>query len=221
MHEISRYVHSPGEPIVKAIRNVFKYLKKTADYGLMYDTSNMRKVDIKLGGYADSSWAEDSVTRKSLGGYLVTMGNCVVAHRAKLSSVIALSSTEAEIYAAGMLARELIWMRQLLQEMGEEPGAAPMILKEDNQGCMAWASKDNLSRMTKHINVRWHHLRSSVKNGEIKMVYTKTEDQVADVLTKALSRTKFEKFRARMGVIPKETFYLGRDACMWTTEWVQ
>jgi hypothetical protein len=53
---------------------------------------------------------------------------------------------------------------------------------------------------TKHIDIRVHFIRDLVTNGDVEVKYVNTDKQVADVLTKALARSKFEQFRSALGV---------------------
>ena len=55
-----------------------------------------------------------------------------------------------------------------------------------------------------HIEVRYHFIRDMVQKGAVKLKYVPTEEQVADVLTKALARVKFEYFRDKLGVVRKD-----------------
>ena len=58
---------------------------------------------------------------------------------------------------------------------------------------------------TKHIEVHYHYIREKVLEGEIIMVPTKTEEQAADIFTKILNKTKFEKFREALGMVCRTT----------------
>ena len=59
---------------------------------------------------------------------------------------------------------------------------------------------DNL----KHIEIKYHYIRDMVQRGAVKLQYVATEEQIADVLTKPLSRLKFEYFREKLGVLQIE-----------------
>jgi ATP sulfurylase len=57
---------------------------------------------------------------------------------------------------------------------------------------------------SKHIEIRYHYIRDMVQRGAIKVQYVSTDEQVADVLTKPLSRVKFENFRDNLGIVQKD-----------------
>ena len=56
---------------------------------------------------------------------------------------------------------------------------------------------------TKHINVKFHAIRQAEKEGEVQLVHCKSEDQLADIMTKALPAGKFEILRSKLGVFWK------------------
>ena len=57
---------------------------------------------------------------------------------------------------------------------------------------------------SKHIEIRYFYIRDMVQKGSIKLQYVSTDEQVADALTKPLSRVKFEYFRDKLGVVRKD-----------------
>jgi hypothetical protein len=57
---------------------------------------------------------------------------------------------------------------------------------------------------SKHIEIRYHYIRDMVQRGALKLLYVSTNEQVADVLTKPLSRVKFEHFRDKLVIVRKD-----------------
>jgi len=51
---------------------------------------------------------------------------------------------------------------------------------------------------SKHIKIKYHFIRSCLEDGSIKAEHISTGDQLADILTKALGKTKFEELRGRI-----------------------
>ena len=68
-----------------------------------------------------------------------------------------------------------------------------VIVNEDNQGAIIMANNKFSSKRTRHIDVKHHAIRDAVEEGKVKVEYVVTEEQHADVLTKALAAQKFEK----------------------------
>jgi hypothetical protein len=58
-----------------------------------------------------------------------------------------------------------------------------------------------LSGRSKHIEVKYHLLRESAEQGQIEVGEVRTDDQLGDILTKALRRLKFQEMRSRIGMI--------------------
>ncbi|BBN67955.1 Disease resistance protein CC-NBS-LRR class family [Prunus dulcis] len=101
------------------------------------------------------------------------------------------SSAEAKYIAAASLACQAIWLRRIFQDMGEcQPEATEIF--GDNKSAIAIAKNPMFHSRTKHIVIKHHFLREVSTNKETKLKYYKTEEQIADILTKALPRPKFE-----------------------------
>lgn len=103
---------------------------------------------------------------------------------------VALSSTEAEYVAAAHASQEAVWLKQLLLDFNFET-CNPVILFEDNQGCIKLSESEKSSHRTKHIDIKFHHLRDLVERDIIELKYCPTESMIADVLTKLLARDRF------------------------------
>ena len=112
---------------------------------------------------------------------------------------MALSTAEAEYMAATQATKEALWLKQLLNEIGLTQ-SQPVLIRSDNQGCIALTKNPAYHSRTKHIDIRHHFIRDSVEVGDIELQYCATNDMVADVLTKALARDKHEQHTDTLGV---------------------
>jgi hypothetical protein len=74
----------------------------------------------------------------------------------------------------------------------------------DNQSCIKMMENPVFHDKSKHIKIWYHYIRDMVQRGVVKLQYVRTNEQVADVLTKPLSRVKFEYFRDKLGVVRKD-----------------
>jgi Reverse transcriptase (RNA-dependent DNA polymerase) len=189
---ISRYNNSPTDKHWTAVKRVLRYLKGTHNLGITLGGTNPY-----LRGYCDSDWGGDLDTRKSTTGYIFMYGDGAISYGSKHQRTIALSSTEAEYMALCQAAKEALWLQGLLTELGRNNNN-PIPIFVDNQGCMALAKNPQYHQRTKHIDIQHHFIREKVENQQVELHYCPTEDMIADILTKPLSKEKHNKFRELM-----------------------
>jgi hypothetical protein len=193
--QVSRFMENPGPQHWQAVKHILRYLRGTASWCLNYSSEG--KLD--LVGYCDADWAGDQDTRRSTTGYTFVLGGASITWNCKRQPTVALSSTEAEYMAVCGAAKEAVWLRALLQEIGcEQEGAT--VLYVDNQGSIALAKNPVYHARTKHIDVQHHFIRNLVEERVIDLVYVHTSENVADVLTKPLAKAKHLKFVSEMGL---------------------
>jgi hypothetical protein len=137
--------------------------------------------------FADSSYATNPDTRKSTTGVYVCVNGRAVLWYSKQQPVVATSTTEAEYIALSQGTKEALWLRKLQGDLQDEPRGATRIY-EDNQACIRLAANPEAHARTKHIDIRFHMIRDYVEQGAVEVVYVDTNNQVADMLTKALPR---------------------------------
>ncbi|KAK1643694.1 hypothetical protein QYE76_061499 [Lolium multiflorum] len=114
--------------------------------------------------------------------------------------VVALSSCESEYIAAATMACQGVWLGRLL---GDLLGSAPLVadLLVDNKSAIQLCKNPVYHDRSKHIDTRYHYIRDCIEDGTVTVEYIGTEDQLADILTKALGRVQFQNLRERIGVI--------------------
>eukprot|EP00253_Pinus_taeda_P027972 PITA_27972 len=112
---------------------------------------------------------------------------------------VVLSSAEAEYMAASLAACEAIWMRKILVGLFGSH-LDPTVIYCDNQSCIKLSANPVFHDRSKHIDIKYHHIRDCVHRRIMLLSYIPTEDQDADILTKALTRSKFKYHRGRIGV---------------------
>jgi hypothetical protein len=94
-------------------------------------------------------------------------------------------------------------MARLLGELlGREPEVVE--LKGDNKSALALARNPVFHERCKHIDLRYHFIQNCLVEGTVSATYINTVDQLADILTKALGRVKFQELRARIGMVETE-----------------
>ena len=111
------------------------------------------------------------------------------------------STCEAEYIAASEAANEGVWMKEFISDLGGIPSASgPMKIFCDNNGAIALAKESRFLKRIKHIKRRFNSIHGQVKEGEIEICKIYTDLNVADPLTKPLSRAKHDQHQDSMGV---------------------
>ena len=191
MQALSRHLQGPNESHFIAAKRILRYLKGTSELGLNYKANEKGTI---IEGYADSDWASDKDTRRSVTAYVFTLGGAAVSWGSKLQPTVALSSSESEYMAASAAAQEAIHLRSLMGSLGFNQ-VEPTIIWDDNQGAIAMSENPVMHKRTKHIDIRFHFVRDATARGEIKLSYIPTSDQAADLLTKALPKGTVQRLR--------------------------
>ena len=193
---LSQYMADPSNDHWLGIKRLLRYIKGTFMYGLKFVA---HENDDDLLGYADTNWAGDVDTRRSTSGYIFKIADGVVSWRSKKQSTVAKSTTEAEYVALSQATQEAIWLRRLLSDLGCKADG-PTLIKEDNQGAIEIARNPKFHNRTKHIDMTFHFIRERIASKDIKVEYCSTHDMIADIMTKALPKDRFEKLRSLLNV---------------------
>jgi transposase InsO family protein len=192
---LSRFMHCASECHLKAAKRVLRYVKGTCDFGIKFTKSN----EFKLIGFSDSDWGGSADDMKSTSGYCFTLGSSVFSWSSKKQETVAQSTAEAEFIAATAAVNQAMWLRKILSDLHLDHKEATKIFV-DNQAAIAISHNPVFHGKTKHFNIKLFFLREVQKDGVITLVYCKTEEQNADILTKPLSTIKFEDMRSKLGV---------------------
>jgi hypothetical protein len=145
-------------------------------------------------------------TSQSRTGYITCLGNSTISWKSKNQNTVATSTSEAEYYALSDLIKEILYLLPIVEELGlKQP--KPVIIHEDNQGTIAMANNHINNSRSKHIRVRFHFIREHIATKLIELKYCKSEDNVADILTKPLEKIKLMKFKGLMNLIDQEALY--------------
>eukprot|EP00253_Pinus_taeda_P020700 PITA_20700 len=123
---------------------------------------------------------------------------------------VALSSAEAEYMAASLASCEAIWLCKMLFGLFGQ-ALRPSVIYCDNQSCIKLTENPVFHDRSKHIEIKYHFIEDYVQKGAVKLEYISTNEQVANIFTKALPQGKHVYFRDKMGVV-RNTF-LGKREC--------
>ncbi|CAM8933888.1 unnamed protein product [Rhodiola kirilowii] len=193
--QCARFQAEPRESHVKAVKRILRYLKGTEKLVLWYP----RVRSLSLEGYSDADFAGDRTDRKSTSGMTQFFGSCLVSWGSKKQNTVALSTAEAEYVAAAACCAQILWLRNQLSDFNLHFDQVPIFC--DNNSAISIAKNPVLHGKTKHIEIKHHFLRDCVEKELVTINFCRSEDQVADIFTKALHREAFEKLRMELGLM--------------------
>ena len=172
-----------------ALRLILKYLIGTKKKCLKYEYPNKDKM-MQIKAYTDSDWAGDPSDRKSYSGSMIFLDNALVSWGCSKQKTVSTSSCEAEYMAASTAAKEVLGVLNILKSFTTIE--IPIIMYQDNIGATYLTENDIHNKRSKHIDIRYHHVRDLVAQKILKIEYIKTKENIADIQTKALPRAAFE-----------------------------
>ena len=193
---LARFNKNPGIEHWKAVKHLFRYLKGSLDYKLVYGPSDSPAL---FTTYTDADHGGDPDNGRSTGGYAIIIGGGAVSWSSRLQSVVSLSTTEAEYIAAVEAGKEIIWMRNLLTEFGFSITSPSPLLIDNNSAVTVAKNPEHHGRM-KHLDLRFHWLRDTVEAGHISPTHIPTTTQAADIFTKPLKRPKIDVCLGLLGL---------------------
>ena len=196
VNQVSQHMQLPKEHHWHMVERLLMYLNGSPDQGVWMGCNGSTEVV----GYCDADWAGDRADRRSTTGYCTFIGGNLVTWKSKKQKVVSCSSAEAEYRAMLKLTNELVWIKGILKHL-EIDQAAPMTMHCDNQAAIHIASNSVFHERTKHIEVDCHKVRQMIILGVILPCYTRSEDQLADVFTKAARQKTMESIHIRLGLI--------------------
>lgn len=177
----------------KAI-GLLRYLKGTADAKIVFRHG---QGTIPLTGYVDADWGGMD-DRRSTCGYIFHLAGTPIAWCSKREPSVALSSTEAEYMGITAGTTEIMWLRQLLADLGHPQPC--VTLHEDNRSAINLAHNPAHHFRTKHIDVRYHYVREVIKEGIVDLKWISSREQIADILTKPLPTAVFNQLLPLLGL---------------------
>ncbi|CAI7801146.1 unnamed protein product [Closterium sp. NIES-53] len=162
---------NPSEEQVDAAEHVVKYLNSHPSIGVQYSASaqvkkkgvevlkekweRLREGKLFLTCFTDATWASEKKDSSSVGGYICVAGGGPVSWRSKKQTETALSSVESEYMAMFHGVKEVIWLRRLLEEIGQEQNVATPLFC-DSKGALGMARNTVLHGLNKHMRIKWH-----------------------------------------------------------------
>ncbi|MCO5569367.1 hypothetical protein L7F22_023079 [Adiantum nelumboides] len=124
---------------------------------------------------------------------MFSLKSAAITWSSKKQSTNALSSTEPEYRGAAVAACDVAWLELLLGDLGIQV-QRPVVIHCDNLSSIQLTRNPVFHARTKHIEVHYHFIKERVLDGSIDLTFVRTDEQVADVFTKALGAEKLRQF---------------------------
>lgn len=102
--------------------------------------------------------------------------------------MVALSTPEAEYVAAIEASKDMIWLKSFMEELGKIQNNSYLLT--NSESAIHLAKNYALHSKTKHIQLRYHFIRSVLDDGQLLLEKIHTDENPADMFTKAVTREK-------------------------------
>ncbi|KAJ9545014.1 hypothetical protein OSB04_024721 [Centaurea solstitialis] len=189
----ARFQVRPKESHLHAVKRIFKYLKGQPKLGLWYPNDN----SFDLVAYTDSDYGGANLDRKS------TLGGCqLVSWQCKKQTTVSQSTTEAEYIAASQCCSQVLWIQNQMQDYGLSFLQTPIYI--DNNSAISIVNNPVKHSKTKHIEIKYHLIRDCNEKKLIQVQKVHTDDQYADLFTKAFDVGRFIFLVTSVGMMNSE-----------------
>ena len=188
-------MHDPREVHLQAVYRIFHYLKASLGKGILFK----KDARLVLEAYTDADYAGSPVDRRSTSGYCIFLGGNVVTWRSKKHNVVARSRAEAKFRAMAQGICEQLWLKILLKDLNIKWDER-MRLYCDNKSAINIAHNPVQHDRMKHIEIDKHFKKEKLDSGLIHTLYVFTGNQLSDVFTKGLNRTRFQEIISKLGM---------------------
>lgn len=194
--QVSQFSSNPGPTHWKAVKRIIRYAKNTKDRALTFGGPG---ATLELTVHCDADYAQETEKRHSTTGFCCKIAGGVVSYASRRQTCVSTSTVEAEYVAACSAAKDAVWIRLFLTEIGMPP-QSPTPLFIDNSGSLRLTQDNTLHNRTKHIDVQYHYVRELVEQGVIAPAHVPTDKNISDIFTKALPLDKFSFFVPQLGL---------------------
>lgn len=195
VNKLAQYMQRPTKIHMQALHRLLRYLSGTINMGLTIHKDS----PLTLHAFSDADWARDRDDYISTTAYIVYLGKNPISWTSKKQRTRARSSTEAEYRAVATATAEVLWVKNLFQELHHTINKVPVIYC-DNAGATYVSANPVFHSKMKHLALDYHFVRENVQSGNLRVSYISTNDQLANALTKRLPRLQFNALINKIGL---------------------
>ncbi|KAG8502503.1 hypothetical protein CXB51_000098 [Gossypium anomalum] len=160
--------------------------------------------EFQLTCYSDVDWVTSVEDRRSTTGYVVYLSSNPIAWCSKKQAVVSRSTFEEKYKSFANCVSELLWIKQLLGEVGVITCQTPVIWC-DNTSTVSMAANPTHHAKVKHVEIDHHFVREKVLDGTLQVNYVPSDKQIADALTKPIMPKTFGSVRQALCVLSNDT----------------
>ncbi|GJT31702.1 putative ribonuclease H-like domain-containing protein [Tanacetum coccineum] len=164
---------------LNAVKRIFRYLKGKPKLSLWYPRVSL----FDLEAYSDSDYAGANLDRKSTTGGCQFLSRRLISWQCKKQTIMATSTTEAKYVAAANCCGQVLWIQNQMLDYGFNFMNTKIYI--DNESTICIVKNPVFHSKTKHIEIRHHFIRDAYEKKLIQVLKIHTDDNVADLLTKA------------------------------------
>jgi hypothetical protein len=194
----ARFQVNPKQSHLLAVKRIFRYLKGQPRLGLWYPYES----SFDLIAYSDSDLGGANMDRKSTSGGCQFLGSRLVSWQCKKQTTVSLSTTEAEYIAAASCCSQVLWIQNQMLDYGVTFLHTPIFI--DNNSAISIINNPVKHSKTKHIEIRFHFIRDCNEKKLIQVAKVHTDNQFADLFTKAFDVGRFTFLVSSVGLINLE-----------------
>jgi hypothetical protein len=187
---LARFCAAPSAVHWTALDWLIGYLGGTTERGLVYQEG-----DGGLDLWTDANWGGEH--ERSTTGYLLTHGSNSIAWGSKRQTVVAMSTCAAEYLALSEGAQQLSHLINIFEELNIDPN---LKIHCENQAAVLIATDNTSKKKTRYLRRAFYFVNDLIREHDIKVNWTSTNNQLANVLTKRLGPTKMLTAVKQLGV---------------------
>ncbi|XP_034679699.1 uncharacterized mitochondrial protein AtMg00810-like [Vitis riparia] len=176
VHILSQFMQEPRKPHLDVVHHLLRYLKGAPGQGLYFPA----KGNFLLRGFCDADLARCSITRRSVTGYCIFLGEALISWKTKKQTTVSRSSAESEYRAMASITCEFTWLKYLLDDLKVEhlQPAKPFC---DSKSTLYIAANPVYHEHTKHIEIDCHVVQERIQLGAIVTAHVPSSCQLADL----------------------------------------
>ena len=197
VHRLSQYIQSPTKIHLDVAHHLLKYLKRSPEQDILIRPITSFHL---IRAFVDANWGSCLNTRRSITGFCIFLGDYIISWKSKKQAMASRSSAEAEYGALASVTSELVWITQLLVDPHVKILLRTTVFC-DNQAAIVIASNPMFHERMKHREIDCHFVRDKIVDGFLKVLPIKSSLQLADMFTKAVSKSTLSRLVSKLDII--------------------